>query len=98
VTPTEDQIEAARTKVRNMLHAADHGNHLGEMAVLRMAASAELLAALKTLDAYIDFSEGLEPGGWGVEDPSGINAAFAQARTALSLAQPYEAEVETTDE
>lgn len=40
---TDDQLEAARRKVRNMLHAADNGNHIGESAVLRMAASADLL-------------------------------------------------------
>ena len=50
---TDDQIEAARRKVRNMLHAADHGNHIGELAVLRMAASDDLLAALKALNECI---------------------------------------------
>lgn len=46
----------------------------------------ELLAALKNLDAYIDFSYALEPGGWGVTDPTGINAAFEQARAAIAKA------------
>ncbi|MDB5445657.1 MAG: hypothetical protein JWQ97_974 [Phenylobacterium sp.] len=80
--PTEDQIEAARTKVRNMLHAADHGNHLGEMAVLRMAASGELLEAAKLARAFL-INQFEEPG----------RTVFWRLMDALSLAQPYEAEV-----
>ena len=48
---------------------------------------AELIEVLRKLDAHIDFSEGLEPGEWGVADPSGLNEAFAKAAAALRLAE-----------
>lgn len=45
--------------------------------------AARLREALKKLDTYIDFSEPLENGDWGIEDVSGINAVFAEVKELL---------------
>ena len=47
----------------------------------------ELIAALQSLDAYLDFGTPAKHGDWGIIDPSGLNEAFAEARAALALVQ-----------
>lgn len=46
----------------------------------------ELLAALVKLHMFLDFEEPLEPGEWGVEDPSALNAAMAEAHEIIRKA------------
>lgn len=46
---SDAQIEAARDVVRAALAAADNGNHAGEQAVLRMAASDDLLVLARVV-------------------------------------------------
>lgn len=54
----------------------------------RLAVSApKMLEALVELSAHLDFGEPLEPGEWGVQDPSGLNEAFALARAAIAEAR-----------
>lgn len=56
----EVEIEQARENVRRALHAADNGNHAGELAVVKMAQAASELSRLqaeneglrKALEAY----------------------------------------------
>ena len=42
-----------------------------------------LRSLLERLDSYIDFSEHLSPGDWGIEDVTGINSLFDEVREAL---------------
>lgn len=51
------------------------------------AASPRLLRALKLLDAYFDFGEAIESGDYGIVNPAGVNAAFAEARAAIAKAE-----------
>jgi len=48
------------------------------------AENQRLRALLERLDSYIDFSEHLSPGDWGIEDVTGINSLFDEVREALS--------------
>jgi len=59
-------------------------NENGVKADAAQARVKELEGALERLDAHIDFATPIEPGDWGVEDPSGLNEAFADAHGLLA--------------
>ncbi|WP_135553307.1 hypothetical protein [Paenibacillus cymbidii] len=49
--------------------------------------AAKLRELLVKLDTYVDFSQHLDNGDWGIEDASGINGVFDEIHAALSTSE-----------